>query len=323
MNALITGITGFAGGFLAEHLLAVGDRVLGISRSGQWTADSSPMATRDIELVAWDTATQCEPLPDVAARISDFAPDAIYHLAAISVPADCGGDQPTEAALQANVAGTRHVLELAGRLPSRPRVLVVSTSHVYASAADNRPLAEDSPLGPTRAYGMTKLAAEQEAIAAARSGVDVVIARAFQHTGPRQAARMMLPEWSEQFADPERSPVKVLRLNAFIDLSDVRDVVQAYRLLLAHGRSAGVYNVGSGRQLRSGDVLAELARIADPARTIIEIDPSPKQDPIANIEQLTAATGWRAQIPWQQTVADTYAYWRDKYAHGEAARRPN
>jgi GDP-4-dehydro-6-deoxy-D-mannose reductase len=194
--------------------------------------------------------------------------------------------------------------------------MVISTSHVYAPTADNRPLGEDAPLGPTRAYGITKLAAEQEATAAARAGTDVVIARAFQHTGPRQAPRMMLPEWSKQFADPNRPTVKVLRLNAFIDLCDVRDVVRAYRLLVAHGQSGGVYNVGSGRQLRSGDVLVELVRLADPARRIEELDPSPKQDPIADIGRLIAATGWRPEIAWQQTVADTYAYWREKLCGG-------
>ncbi len=312
MNALITGITGFAGGFLAEHLLAAGDRVLGVSRGDRWADDSSPIATQQVDLVAWDTSTQPKPSPAEMEQIARFAPDAIYHLAAISVPADCGGDQPTEAALRANVSGTRHVLELAAHLPTRPRVLVVSTSHVYVLTTDNRPLSEDMPLGPSRAYGITKLAAEQEATAAVQAGTDVVIARAFQHTGPRQAPRMMLPEWSKQFADPDRPPVKVLRLNALIDLSDVRDVVRAYRLLVAHGQTGGVYNVGSGRQLRSGDVLVELARIADPARRIHEIDPSPKQDPIADIDRLTAATGWRPEIAWQQTVADTYAYWWQK-----------
>ncbi|MBX9789534.1 MAG: NAD(P)-dependent oxidoreductase [Pirellulales bacterium] len=312
MNAIITGITGFAGGFLAEHLLAEGDRVLGISRGHRWNPDSSPLAARQVELVSWDSSAHPSPSPVSFETLASFAPEAIYHLAAISIPADCGGDRPLDSALRANVAGTRHVLELAGRLPSRPRVLVVSTSHVYATTTDCRPLTEDALLGPTRAYGMTKLAAEQEAMAAARSGVDVVIARAFQHTGPRQAPRMMLPEWSKQFADPGGRPVKVLRLNAFIDLSDVRDVVQAYRLLVAHGESGGVYNVGSGRQLRSGDVLAELACIADPARRILELDPTPKHDPIADIGRLVAATAWQPRLGWQQTVADTYAFWREK-----------
>lgn len=310
MNSLITGITGFAGGYLAEHLLAAGDRVLGTSRGGRWAGDSSSHAANRCELVAWDVSRTDAGECGARGAIECFAPDAIYHLAAISVPGDCGGREPTDEAYRANVLGTRRVLELAASLPSRPRVLVVSTSHVYASTPSSAPLNEDAALGPERGYGITKLAAEQEAAKAVAAGTDVVIARAFQHTGPRQAPRMMLPEWARQFANPARPPVKVLRRNAFIDLSDVRDVVRAYRLLIAHGATGGVYNVGSGRSLRSGDVLAELARLADPARVIEEIDSAPKQDPIADIGRLVAATGWRPEIAWQQTVADTYHYWR-------------
>lgn len=314
MNALITGITGFAGGFLAEHLLAAGDRVLGVSRCGHWASDSSPVAASRCELVAWDVSRTDAVESRVLGAIERFAPQAIYHLAAISVPGDCGGQQPTDEAYHANVLGTRRVLELAASLPSRPRVLIVSTSHVYAAPYTSVPLPETAPLGPDRGYGITKLAAEQEAVTAVRSGVDVVIARAFQHTGPRQAPRMMLPEWARQFASPARPPVRVLRLNALIDLSDVRDVVRAYRLLVEHGGTGGVYNVGTGRSLRSGDVLAELARLADPARQIEEVDPAPKQDPIADINRLIATTDWRPEIAWQQTVADTYDYWRGRMA---------
>ena len=314
MNALITGITGFAGGFLAEHLLAAGDCVLGTSRGGHWASDSSPSAADRCELVAWDVSRTDAAQSAARDAIERYAPQAIYHLAAISVPGDCGGRQPTDEAYRANVLGTRRVLELAASLPSRPRVLVVSTSHVYAPTASSAPLREDAPLGPERGYGITKLAAEQEAAKAAASGTDVVVARAFQHTGPRQAPRMMLPEWARQFANPARPPVKVLRLNAYIDLSDVRDVVRAYRLLVAHGATGGVYNVGTGRALRSGDVLAELARLADPARVIEEVDSAPKQDPIADIGRLVSTTGWRPEIAWQQTVSDTYDYWRGRMA---------
>jgi GDP-4-dehydro-6-deoxy-D-mannose reductase len=286
--------------------------VLGVSRGGRWASDSSLQALDRCELVAWDVSRTDAIESAARDAIERFAPEAIYHLAAISVPGDCGGREPSDEAYRGNVLGTRRVLELAASLPSRPRVLVVSTSHVYAAPFTSVSLTEAAPLGPERGYGITKLAAEQEAARAVAAGMDIVVARAFQHTGPRQAPRMMLPEWARQFANPARPPVKVLRLNAFIDLSDVRDVVRAYRLLVAHGAAGGVYNVGSGQSLRSGDVLAELVRLADPARVIEEVDPAPKQDPIANIGRLVATTGWRPEIAWQQTVADTYDYWRGR-----------
>ena len=101
--------------------------------------------------------------------------------------------------------GRAPVLELAESLASPPRVLVISSAHVYAPVSPDAPMVtEDSPLGPTGAYGVTKLRAEQLCLDAAARGLDVVIVRAFQHGGPRQLPKFMLPEWAEQFAAPGR-----------------------------------------------------------------------------------------------------------------------
>lgn len=311
MRALLVGISGFAGGFLAEHLLAAGDRVLGVSPDGRWTALSPTSLKESIQLLPWDISLTDGPAGDVRQQIEQFAPEAIYHLAALSIPADCGELEPTPAALATNVEGTRRVLELAARLTTQPRVLVVSSSRIYAPVDPDTPrVHEDSPLAPRNGYGKTKLAAERLVQAMqADHGIDVVIARAFQHAGPRQSPRMMLSQWAAQFADAGR-PIEVHARDAHIDLSDVRDVVRAYRLLVEHGGSGEVYNVGSSIDRRAGDVLDLLRAMADPRREIVELHPGVKQDPIADITRLTDATGWAPQIPIEHTVADTWAYWR-------------
>jgi GDP-4-dehydro-6-deoxy-D-mannose reductase len=307
---LITGISGFAGGFLAEHLLGLGDAVLGVSQDGKWTPASPESLAGLVDVLPWNIAEPGGPNGEVARRIEDFRPDAIYHLAALSIPDDCGDREPTPEAMATNVDGTRRVLETAGALPGRPRVLLTGSSHVYAPVAPESPrVGEDAPLGPTRGYGKTKLAAERLAFDASKRGVDVVIVRAFQHAGPRQSPRMMLSQWARQFAAINQ-PVEIHSRDAHIDLTDVRDVVRAYRLLVEHGRSGEVYNVGSSRSRRTGDLVELLRRLADPDRAIVELRPGRKQDPIADVARVTERTGWRPAIPIEQTVADTWEYWR-------------
>jgi GDP-4-dehydro-6-deoxy-D-mannose reductase len=304
-RALITGISGFVGGFLAEHLLESGDAVLGTSFDGNWEPHSAPGLSDQINLMPWDLGQPNGLAGEFHQKISEFRPDVIYHLAALSIPEDCGDQMPTPQAIAVNVDGTRRVLELAASLSSRPRVIAVSSSHVY-SRVD-----ETAPLGPVRGYGQTKLAAEKEVRQAiAQYGVDAVIVRPFQHTGPRQNNRMMLAQWASQVAANNTSPLVVHSLDAYIDLCDVRDVVQAYRLLAERGLCGEVYNLGSGIARRSGDVLETLLKIAQSSRSVIESKPGVKFDPIADTTHLKYATGWCTQTPLEVTIADILAWWR-------------
>ena len=316
MRAFITGITGFAGSHLAEHLLASGDDVCGSARSGQWGGDA-PESLRNsaqVKVVVWDLAAGLSPA--VVDFVRAFAPDCIYHLAALSVPRECGRDEPTPEAIAVNVGGTRAVIELAATLPRSPRVLIAGSGHVYAPVTSERPfVAEDSPLGPSTGYGKTKLAAEELTLrAVAGMGCDAILARVFKHTGPRQSSRLMVPEWAEQFARGGNEPVRVLCLNSVLDICDVRDTVRAYRLLMKHGERGGIYNVGGGIPRRSGDLFLALRQLAAPHRPFVETSPGRRQEPIADISRLTKLTGWRPEIPLQTTLADTWEYWRGKAA---------
>jgi len=311
-RALVTGVSGFVGGYLAEHLVASGVEVVGTVPDDRPQPTNSPVLD-GIEQVSWDFAAGG--LPAASRRaVERFAPQAIYHLAALSVPEDCGSLEPTPLAVAVNVEGTRHVLELAAALTGRPRVLVVSSCHVYAPVTRDRPRVDESaPLGPANAYGRTKLAAEDLARRAGAEGsCEAILVRGFPHTGPRQSPRMMLPEWASQFAVRGASPVRVHTRGAHVDLSDVRDVVRAYSLLLQAGVPGEVYNVGSGVDRTSGEILDLLRAVADPQRPILELRPGFKQEPIADISRLVSCTGWQPEIPIAQTVADTWAWWRDR-----------
>ena len=310
-RALITGISGFAGGFLAEHLLQAGDTVAGCSPDGTWLPGTPEVLRDRAEIIPWDLTSPGGPSEENRRRIREYGPEVIYHLAALSVPEVCGHRQPTPQATAVNVDGTRRVLQLAVSLPSPPRVLFVSSSKVYAPVTRQSPRVDESfPLDPRNGYGLTKLRAEREVARAIREhGCDAIVVRAFQHAGPRQDPRMMLSQWARQFARGGPGPVEIFTRDALIDLTDVRDVVRAYRLLVRHGRRGQTYNVGSGTSRRSGDVLDRLRQLADPAREILETQPGFKQDPIADTVRLVRATGWQPVIPLERTISDTLAWW--------------
>lgn len=313
MKALITGITGFVGGHLAQHLLLAGDEVLGASQNGAWSAEFS----LPIPIVACDLAFDLA--PDFIAAVDAFAPEVIYHLAAFSIPGDCaattsdtGGD-PNAAAINMNVAGVARVIRLASNLRKRPRIIFTSSGHVYGPVDVDRPVVdEDQPCVPRSAYGRTKLAAEDLCYKAVRDdGADIVIVRSFPQAGARQDPRLMLAEWSRALAGD--APELLVGNDAVtVDLVDVRDAVRALRLLALHGASGSAYNVGSGTTRTTGELLAMLQRTAGDSRPVRARSHERCSDAVADIRRLQAATGWKPEIEIERTVADVWNYWRER-----------
>jgi len=313
-RALITGISGFVGGHLAEHLLACGDEVLGTAPASVPPGVGRPLP-EGVPTVPFDLSVPDPFPPESREAIGRFAPTHVYHLAAISVPQECGQNDPTSVAWRINVEGLQRVLELAAGLPVVPRVLFTSTSHVYAPVTRQAPYVdEQAELGPANAYGHTKLAAEQQLAEWIRAGHgEAVIVRAFKHTGPGQGPQMMVPEWATQFV-AGADPIVVRSRGSYLDLCDVRDVVRAYHLLAEKGRTGEAYNMGSGQNRSSGEIFDCLRSLADPKRGMTEVRPALKQEPIADISKLRAL-GWEPQIPLEKTLADTLQWWRECGPH--------
>ena len=236
-------------------------------------------------------------------------PQAVVHLAAGSSVGASWGD-PGEA-WRVNALGTVNVLEAVRTRAPEARVLVVSTGEVYGRA-EEIPTTEGAPVAPLSPYAASKAAAEVAAGQAQRSGLDVVVARAFQHEGPGRDERFAVGSWSAQIVRAEEvggGIVQVGDLTARRDITDVRDVVRAYEALLDPSVPAGTYNVASGRVVEMQEVLDILVGLAG-CPIEIERDPErvrPTHLPVisGDASRLQSATGWQPTIPLEQTLADT------------------
>lgn len=302
---LVTGAAGFAGSHLVEHLAGRCD-VTG------WTRSDPPSGIAS--LARW-TRVDLLDRERVRKEILALRPTAVYHCAGAAHVGDSWHD--TAAPLAGNVLATHYLLEALRRAGARCRVLVTGSATVYAASAS--PLHEDSALAPTSPYALSKLAQEQLGCrAVVEDGLDVILARPFNHTGPRQRPTFAAPGMARQIALIERGEIepviKVGNLDAERDLTDVRDTVRAYALLMQHGTPGTAYNVATGvaRPMRAIlDALVQRSRVAveivlDPARLRPHDIPVVVGDPA----RLRAATGWAPLIGFDRMLDDILEYWR-------------
>jgi GDP-4-dehydro-6-deoxy-D-mannose reductase len=222
---------------------------------------------------------------------------------------------------ETNVLATHYLLDALRRAGTGGRVLLAGSAHVYLPS--DVPLTEEAPVAPGSPYALSKLVQEELSLRAAEEdGLEIVVARSFNHIGPRQSDAFMAAAFARQVANIERGgcePVlRVGNLDARRDVTDVRDVVRAYTLIATAGTSGAIYNVASGRARPVRWLLDELiARARVPVR--VEIDPDrlrPSDVPVlvGDASKLRAATGWVPEITIEQTLDDLLAYWRTRLA---------
>jgi GDP-4-dehydro-6-deoxy-D-mannose reductase len=185
---------------------------------------------------------------------------------------------------------------------------------VYGSG-DGSPLSEEAPLRPASPYAASKAAAEFLGLQAHLGrGLEVVRVRPFNHVGPGQAPAFVVAALAGRIAAAEADggkSVAVGDLSPARDFTDVRDVVRAYRLLAAHGVAGEVYNVCTGRAVPISEV-AKLLVASSTAEIELVEDPAlmrPVEIPIllGDPSKLAALTGWRPEIPLEQTLAEVLA----------------
>ena len=299
----MTGASGFVGNYLVERLRSGGHGVLAAGGPHETAPGVIPIDLTDVDTLqaAFDLAQ----------------PDVAFHLAAQAfVPRAIEAPAETYAI---NINGTANVLSALraaqDRFDRRIRLIFVSSAEVYgAQPPQAMPLRETVAPNPSNPYAASKAASEAIVLGETRTyGLDAVITRAFNHIGPGQDERFVVPSFAAQLAAIAQGAAPVLlvgNLEAKRDFLDVRDVVDAYVAIAENGDAGEIYNVCSGTTISISDVLAELIRIA---HVPVEVREDPQRMRPADVpvlygdnEKLHSKTGWSATIALSRSLQDVY-----------------
>ena len=311
MTTLVTGAAGFVGSHLIELLEQDSAQIIALLRPG---TEPLVSGTR----VIWH-GVELNDRESVAAAIKAFEPTEIYHLAGVPHVGDSWAH--VHETFAGNVLGTHHLFGALRRLQLKPRVLVTSTAFVYEP--QNRAITEGDNIRPNSPYGTSKLAQEMVAVRAWEDdGIPALVARSFNHVGPRQSPSFVASSIAKQIAEIEagRRPARLQmgNMESQRDIMDVRDTVRAYRAMMKSATPGIPYNVCSGTPVPIRTLVELLIARARVAITV-EQDPSrlrPNDTPLVlgDHRRLTADTGWTPEIRLDITAADLLSYWRAQVA---------
>jgi len=308
-TVLITGAAGFAGSHLLDLLGEDDARVVALRKPGIGAETQAAYPT--IEWIEIDLLDR----ESVRRTVAELAPAAIYHLAG-SPHVGQSWKAATET-LSVNVLGTHHLFEGLRAEGLHSRVVVPSSAYVYRPAG--RALTEDDPVESTNPYAISKIATELAAARASRrDGIPVVVARSFNHIGPRQDPSFFASGVARQVALIEAGRIdpiiRVGNLESRRDITDVRDTVRAYRALAERGTPGQAYNVCSGQAHTMRGLLDGLVALAR-VRVSVEPDPDrfrPSDTPLllGDPSRIRRDVGWQPLIPIEQTLRALLDYWR-------------
>jgi GDP-4-dehydro-6-deoxy-D-mannose reductase len=295
MRALVVGADGFAGRWLTRHLLESGDSV---------DALVGPRFVPPLPGAAHVEQTDVRDLAGLTRFLASAQPEAIYYLAGVSHQ---GGRDVLPAAVGVSVTGCMNTLIAASSLAAPPRFLFVSTGLVYREA--DHPLREDDPTSPNGLYAIAKLVGEESlGRLGPPSGVEVVIARPFNHIGPGQREPFIVPNVASQIADVvgRRSETITIRSASPVrDYSDVRDVVRGYRLLVARADPGSIHNIASGSGISVGRLIETMLEIVGASARVEPsgIDDEGPQTVIGDASRIKRL-GWEPEYSLRRTLED-------------------
>lgn len=310
MRVFVTGAEGFVGRSMVRTLLGAGHAVrAGIRPGGPLEVPGLSPAERSavdrvpIELL--DTASVDSALA--------WRPEAVVHLAAVASGMDARRDVGTAWAV--NASGTARVADALGRLREQgeadPVLLVVSSAEVYGGGVE-RPRREDDPLAPCSPYAASKVGAEIAALEVGRrTGLRVVVARPFPHTGPGQTDRAVAPAFAARLRAARRSGAATVptgNLDPVRDFLHVQDVASAYLALLTGGVAGQAYNVASGEGISLRELYRRLAaHLGVSAQPVVDpalVRTADISHLVGDASKLRAATGWRPTIALDRTLKE-------------------
>lgn len=308
---LITGATGFVGGWLQRELAT---RAQSTSLE-VFAAGHGKSGTRDLDITDYG---------EVTCLIHEIRPTAVVHLAAIAAPAEAR-NAPMRA-WDVNVNGTRNLAYAVLEAAPEARFVFASSSEVYGASFNDvpaEPITENSVLKPMNVYGATKAAADILVGQLAHDGLKSIRFRPFNHTGPGQSEAYVVPAFAKQVAEISAglSPavINVGNLLAYRDFLDVRDVVRAYAdaalsdLPESHGQ---VFNLASGQVHQISFLLDTLIKLSGLA-VEIRVDPNRlRKAEVATASGSADAAfqmfGWRPDIGLEYTLSSVLNDWKSR-----------
>jgi len=306
-RALIIGISGFVGGYLAKELMGNDIEVYGADIKEHNIGDN--ISFRKIDLL--DKVSTINLLNDVK-------PDYIINLAAIS-SVKSSWDMP-DVTFDVNVKGVINLFEAVRKVNLKSRFLLIGSSEQYGKITQSEKIDEDYPLSALNPYGISKITQEKLALMYKETyDIDVVLVRAFNHTGPRQNLGFAIPDFCKQIAEIEmlnkEAVIYVGNLMAERDITDVRDIVKGYHALLISGKSGEIYNIGSGKAHSIKSLLDRLVKLSS-KKISVEIDQKrfrPVDTPriVCDNTKINRDTNWHPKISIEKTLLDTFEYWKN------------
>lgn len=327
-KVLITGISGFVGGYCFEFLTSQYDtiEIHGISRSKPaW--DFVPVTPEQLNDHHFHIA-DLNDIPKIKSLIREIQPDYILHLAAQSSVAESWKTPVSSFMNNTNIF--LNIIDTVRLIDNGARVLSVGSSEQYGVVSEkDLPLTEDKTQCPANPYAVARVAQEQLAgIYATGYGLDICCTRSFNHCGPGQTDRFVVSAIVKQFvkiAQGLQDPVIHIGNGAIIrDFVDVHDVVEAYGLLLERGKRGEVYNIcsGKGRSIREiVTLLSEIYHIdVQVHQEQDQIRPMDNPRIIGSYQKIQNEVGWKPRISFEDSLRSMYEYW-DAHSTPEHQRK--
>lgn len=324
-RVFITGITGMVGSHLAEYLIANTDwDVYGLCR---WRSPLDNLASLVGRINSRDRVSllygDLRDTVSIHAAVAQAKPDYVFHLAAQSFPRT-SFDAPLDT-LDTNIQGTVRVLDALRQTSPHAIIHVCASSEIFGRVPKEKlPIDEECTFHPASPYAISKVGTDLVGRFYAEAyGMTVMTTRMFTHTGPRRGDVFAESTFAKQIAMIEHDlippVVKVGNLQSLRTVADVRDAVRAYFMLVTVNPIAGAYyNIGGRHSCTVGQILDTLLSFS-PSRSDIrvEVDPDRLRPidadlQIPSTEKFEAHTGWKPEIPYEQTLRDLLEYWRGR-----------
>lgn len=315
----ITGASGFVGSHLIERLAVSGDYDIYGTVFGSGGSYIDQFAPSE-HFFPVNLLNQS----DVESVVNKIKPQYVVHLAALSSPAK-SSKSPLDT-LTNNIGAQVNLLEALVSLPEKPTTLIIGSAEEYGQVSDREKIDETTPLNPANPYAVSKIAQDYLGLQYWNAHkLPVVRLRPFNHTGERHTPTFVLPAFIKQCVEIEkgiREEVVVSGdLEVWRDFTDVKDIVEAYELALTKCIPGDVYNIGSGKKVKIGDLLNLVLSKVDREVRVVKDETlqgtATVKSLVCDYHKFNEVSGWQPQIPLESTVDRVFAYWRNEVKEKE------